>query len=229
MKKLLLISSIIIFTSCTAYHKDSDKQGAGVLSGVVLGAGSGAVTGLHLGAGAGPGAAVGMGFGAIAGGIKGALQDAVEEDMRELRERARYEKEVAYAHELLTEHYERRINYHPSRDIYPADWFFEGDSSELKPSARVLVEEIARLNKKRFPWSRLVVTTYIKTVDEDNNYSQHLALQRSRELGNHFVKYGIEPRRVETRSVLVDAPVLIVPDEDPKRYSQAVELIPVDR
>lgn len=232
-KHLLKISfscvAMILLSSCSHYSPGPDKQGAGIVSGILAGAGTGAVTGLHMGAGLGPGAAVGAGFGAIAGGVKGVLQDWVEEDMRELKKRAKYEKQVSYAHRILSEHYKRRIELHPARDIYPADWFFDGDSATIKESAKVLIDEIARLNKKRFPWSRLVVVTYIKTVNKDSSYAKHLALKRSRELGNYFVRSGIEPRRIETRPVLVDAPVLIDPYDDPKRYSQAIELIPVDK
>jgi len=39
----------------------------------------------------------------------------------------------------------------------------------------------------------------------------------------------VEPRRLETRAVVVDAPVLIDPNDNPTRYNQAIEIIPVDK
>jgi outer membrane protein OmpA-like peptidoglycan-associated protein len=60
-------------------------------------------------------------------------------------------------------------------------------------------------------------------------YVRHLTNRRAREIVNELVKAGIEPRRLETRSVIVDAPVVIDPKDNPTRYNQAIELIPVDK
>ena len=228
-KFLILIPLVISLSACAGYRKGPDKQGAGIVSGAITGAGTGAVTGLHLGAGTGPGAAVGAGLGAVAGGVRGMIQDWAEEDLAELREQAKTEQEVAFAQKVLTEHYERRINYHPARDIFPADYFFSGDEVSLKPEAIGLVRELARLNKKRFPWSRLIIATYVKSVEDRTDYAEHLSLRRSREIGNYLVRFGIEPRRIETRGVIITEPIVVVPNEDPRRFSQAIELIPVDR
>ncbi len=227
--KFPVLAALIILCSCTGYKPGPDKQGLGIVSGAVSGAGTGAVTGLHLDAGMGPGAAVGAGFGAIAGGIRGMVQDWAEEDLEELRIMAKTEKEIAYAQEVLTEHYARRIEYHPARDIYPADYFFSGDEVSVKPEAVALIRELARLNKKRFPWSRIIVASFVKSIDDRTDYSEHLTLRRSREIGNYLVRFGIEPRRIETRGVVSDSPLVIIPGEDPRRYSQAIELVLIDR
>lgn len=229
-KFLLLISVSLLLFSCSPHNRRGhDKQGEGLAMGALTGAGAGAVTGIHLGAGAGPGVAVGAGIGAVAGSIKGLIQDWAEEDLADLRARINEEEGVAYAHKMLSTHYKQRIALHPARDIYPADWFFDGDEVNLKPQAIPLVREIARLNKRRFPWSRFIVAVYVKAVDDDSEYARHLAIERSREIGNNLVRFGIEPRRIESRGVLIEQPILIDPEDDPRRYSQAVEFIPVDK
>jgi outer membrane protein OmpA-like peptidoglycan-associated protein len=229
MKKIVLSLVLILIIGCSASQPIPDRMGDGVVMGMLTGAGTGAVTGVHIGSGMGPGAFVGAGFGILAGAARGYFQDWYEDELVQLHARIKTEQEVAYAHLILTEHYQRRIKYHPARDIYPADWFFFGDEATLRPEAKALVREIARINKKRFPWSRLVIANYVKSVGIDSNYAEHLATRRARELGNYFVRYGIEPRRIETRGITLDVPILVVPDEEPKRYSQALELILEDR
>lgn len=226
-----LAISLLLLGCSSGYDPGPDKQGQGTLAGMLTGAGAGAVTGFQIGEGAalGPGAFIGAGFGAVAGGIKGVVQDNLEDDLYELQMQVSDEKDIAFAQQMLIEHYQRRIAIHPSRDIFPADWFFEGDGVTLKPCAEALVYEIARLNKRRFPYSRLVVASYVKTASEESEYAKHLAQNRSKEIGNYLVKYGIEPRRIETRGILTDAPVLIDPRDEPKRFAQAIEFIPVDR
>lgn len=194
-----------------------------------LGAGSGAIMGLQFGAGTGPGVAVGAGFGAVAGAIQGMIQDLEEENLARLAARTRHEREVAYAQEVLLDHYKRRLELHPTRDIYPADLFFMGDEVKLKPEAREIVRQIAALNKKRLPWSRLMIASYSKVRGENSPYAERLTDQRARAIGDLFVSVGIEPRRIEAKGLAIDAPVLIDPNDDPERYSQAIEFIPLDR
>lgn len=223
----LLVSPL---ASCSrAPRPGPDKQGAGMLAGAAVGAGAGAVTGFQLSAATGPGAAVGAGVGAVAGGLKGLVQDQVEEDMLKTSAELREQREIAAAQEILQDHYRRRMELHPTRDIYPAELFFDADQVHLKCSAHPLVREIAKLNRARYPWSRLVIATYTKSSDENSMYARHLAERRARELGDQFISAGIEPRRIETRSVIVSAPVLIDPADRPDRYNEAIELIPVDR
>ena len=136
---------------CAAPQPGPDKQFVGAVGGAATGAGAGAVTGFQLGAGTGPGAAVGAGVGAVVGGIQGIVQDMQEQDMLRLAAESRREREKAYVHEILAEHYKRRIELHPTRDIYPADIFFRGDESTLTPAGTAIVLEIARLNKRRLP------------------------------------------------------------------------------
>jgi len=220
----------LFFTACSSEPVEGpDKQFGGMLSGAASGAGAGAITGFELGAGTGPGAAVGAGIGAVAGGIHGMVQDSLEASLLKTSAGLSYERQVAIVHEILQDHYRRRVELHPTRDIYPADYFFEADEVKVRCGSKMLVEEIAKMNKKRFPWSRFVIAVYIKTQDEKSSYAQHLAEQRVRALGDAFVRAGIEPRRIQTRAVLMEAPILLDPYDSPARYNQAVEIIPIDK
>ena len=183
-----------------------DKAVIGTFEGAATGAGAGAITGFQLSSVTGPGVAVGAGFGAVAGGIQGLIQDKNEEHDLKLAAELKKERERAYVHAILEEHYKRRLELHPTRDIYPADLFCLGDQANLKKESHALVEEIARLNKERFPWSR------------------------SRDIADNLVRGGLEPRRLVTRSVIIDSPLLVDPlDQDAGRYNQAIEIIPIDR
>lgn len=207
-----------------------DKMFSGAATGAVEGAGAGAVMGFQMGVATGPGAAIGAGFGAAAGAIHGMVRDSFEEDDIIRSRTIRREQRRVVAQQVLAAHYQRRMVIHPARDIYPADLFFSGDSAELSNQGVSIIREIAQLNKKRLPYSRLVIASYAKsTADVENVYVRHLTDRRARKFVNELVKAGLEPRRLETRSVIVDAPVVIDPKDNPTRYNQAIELIQVDR
>lgn len=240
----IIFSLIILSTTGCHYRPGPDKQGGGMLQGAATGAVSGAVTGVQLTSSSGPGALAGAGVGAVAGALQGALVDTVEEEQRQLGKEIITEAEIAQAHRILAEHYERRLELHPTRDIYPADYFFYADQAKLNRVSRPLVKEIARLNKERLPWSRLVITSYVRSkplasqerkgaepIIEPKvaDYSAYLAEERSKALMNELVRNGIEPRRIEARAMIIDAPILIDPKDDPVRYNQAIEISPVDR
>ena len=227
--KFLFVISVLFAAGCADPYPGPDKQGGGMLEGAAVGAGTGAVTGFQVGAGTGPGAAVGAGVGAIAGGISGMVKDQEEEDLLALSSATRRERERAYVHEILRDHYKKRLELHPTRDIYPADLFFEGDDVKLRNSAVPIVRELAYSTRHRLPWSRMVIAAYVKASDKKSEYAQHLAEKRSRAIFDEFVRLGIEPRRLQARAVIIDAPILIDPDDNPGRYNQAIELIPVDR
>ena len=53
--------------------------------------------------------------------------------------------------------------------------------------------------------------------------------KRAIQMGDEFIRNGIEARRIETRPIIVSTPILIDPEDKPSRYAQAIELIPVDR
>lgn len=215
--------------ACSPMQPGPDRQFEGTATGAVAGAGAGAVTGFQVSAATGPGAAIGAGFGAVAGAVQGALRDGEEDDLMRMSAEARGERTRAQVHQILQDHYQRRIELHPSRDIYPADLFFVGDQVRLCQSGVDLVKELARLNQDRMPSSRLVVAVYTKSNSMDSDYARYLAEERSRTLADEFGKNGINPRRIETRPMIVDAPVLIDPLDDPHRYNQAVELILSDK
>ena len=229
--KLLPLLPVLFALGCASNEPKlgPDKQGRGMVMGALVGAGTGAVTGAQVSSATGPGAAVGAGLGAIAGGIRGLSQDAIEEDLMQLNSQARDEAERARAHSIILEHYKKRLELHPARDIYPADIFFDGDLFEIKPDANFLVEEIIRLNLYRYPWSRFVITSYVRSADPESEYAKDLAKRRADSLGNVFVKAGMNPRRIEARAVVMPAPILIDPYDDKDRYSEAIEFIPIDR
>ena len=145
----VLGATVCVFAGCAGPTPGPDKARLGVASGAVLGAGSGAVVGAQVSSITGPGVAIGAGLGAVAGGIRGFIQDQLEDDLLALSAEARGERERAWVQELLTDHYARRMELHPTRDIYPADWFFRGDERTLRPIAERLVAEIASMNKER--------------------------------------------------------------------------------
>ncbi len=231
-KSLSSLLTVLLVTGCspaTGPVEGPDKQFSGGLQGAITGAGAGAVTGFQMTAGTGPAALVGAGFGAIAGGIQGASEDNAEEEMMRLSAGTTYQRERAHVQHILNEHYKRRLELHPTRDIFPADLFFEGDSLVLSRQGRALVREIGFLNEKRLPWSRLVVAVYIKSAEGENSYGEILAKKRAIQIGDALIKSGIEPRRIETRPTLMPAPVLIDPHDKPGRYNQAVEFLAADR
>lgn len=225
-----------------------DQQGQGLLAGVALGAGSGAVTGFQVGAGAGPGAWVGAGLGATYGALKGFGLDLLEEDQIQLKLEERQLREAAWAQELLAEHYQRRLELHPNRDIFPADIFFDRDGSTLRRNVQPLVRQLASLTHRRMPWSRIVIAAYStsseqihSTEDEGgvikdeggevavgNSYAARQSEARAAELAREFIRAGIEPRRVLTQAITVPSPILIDPLDSPDRYRQAIEIIPLD-
>jgi outer membrane protein OmpA-like peptidoglycan-associated protein len=234
LRLLLILKGFFLFTSllspgCTGYTPGPDKHSAGAISGAMIGAGSGAVTGFQLGSLTGPGAIVGAGFGAVSGGMQGIAQDFAEQELHELNEATEQVSQRAYAQEILAEHYQRRMELHPARDIYPADMFFYADGARVKANAVPILRELAILNRDRLPWSRLVVASYIRTRDEDSEYALNLASDRARAIGDFFVRYGIEPRRIEARALFIEAPLVLDPYDDPLRYNQAIEFITIDR
>lgn len=205
-----------------------DKQAAGTWYGAIMGAGSGAVTGAQLSAGAGPGAWVGAGLGAAWGMFSGLGVDLLEEDrLRREGEIARA-RELIWVQEVLAEQYARRIELHPNRDLYPADLFFDGDSTKLRDESVVLVEEMARMTKQSRPWSRVVIASYVTVEDPSSAYATHLTQRRAEEIALVFVREGIEPRRVLTQAVSLAEPILIDPYDSKSRYRQAIELISLD-
>ncbi|MCO6432267.1 MAG: hypothetical protein J5J00_15545 [Deltaproteobacteria bacterium] len=219
----------LLLTACAGPTPGPDKQFEGELGGALVGAGAGAVTGFQVAAASGPGAAVGAGVGAVAGGIQGFFKDQVEISLMSLARETDAERQRALAHEILNEHYKRRLELHPTRDIYPADIFFYSDQVKLRSCAWPLIQELAAMNKQRYPWSRFQIAVYTKAASSESEYARHLSTERAKILGNFLIRAGIEPRRIETKAMVVDSPVLIDPADYPSRYSQAIEFTPIDR
>ena len=225
-RSLLFLSLLAV--GCAGPVAGPDKQFQGGLQGMAAGAGTGAIAGLHLSAGTGPGAAVGAGLGAVAGGIQGAINDGEEEQMIAASRSLQQERARAVAHEVLNDQLKRRMALHPTREIYPADLFFYGDETSIKRASIPLLEELARLNKLRLPHSRLIVAVYSQARGS-SGYAEHLTERRSKAIADGLIRFGLDPRRVQTRPVVVDQPVLVDPNDDPMRFAQAVELILMDR
>lgn len=206
-----------------------DKQAVGTFSGAAVGAGAGAVTGAQVSAGTGPGAMVGAAFGAVYGMLNGLGVDLIEEDQIRREAEERRTREVAWVQEVLSEHYARRLELHPQRDIFPADWFFDNDSSDLRDSSVILARELGYLTMRRMPWSRIVVAAYVTTKDKNSSYANYVSKRRAEKIADEFIRAGIEPRRLTVKGIPVDEPVLVDPDDSPSRYRQAIEIIPLDR
>ncbi|MCX6114055.1 MAG: hypothetical protein NTV65_02405 [Proteobacteria bacterium] len=225
---LSVVGIYIVGCSSTPVH-GPDKVVSSTAFGTLQGAGAGAVTGAQLSAGAGPGVAVGAGLGAVVGAINGFVQDASEDAQQQISADTKAEKQRIFAQAVLAEHYKRRTALHPARDIYPADIFFRGDSVSMCPSGVSIIEQLAGMNEFRLPYSRLIIASYAKGKTPESPYAQHLSEKRSREFVNQLVRAGVEPRRLETRAVVIDAPVVIDPYDNPTRYNQAIEIITIDR
>ena len=205
-----------------------DRQAVGTYLGAATGAGAGAITGAQLTAATGPGIAIGAGFGALFGGLSGLGQDMLEEDQLRRFEEQHELRQRLWAQEILAEHYARRLALHPSRDIFPADVFFEADSSSLRPESAVLIREIARYTKTRVPWSRIVIAAYSTANTLESTYAQHITDRRAKEIATQFIRAGIEPRRLLTQSVTLSEPIVVDPNDSYGRYRQAIEIVALD-
>lgn len=230
VKRWSIVLAILTVGGCSPRSLPGpDQQGGGMVVGAATGAAAGAVTGFQLTSAMGPGAVAGAGLGAVAGGIKGALRDSQQEAELQLARDIQREQDKVHVWSILRQHYDRRAGLFPSRDILPADLFFYGDERKLSRQGSALVEGLARLNKERMPWSRLLVACYVQSADPQSAYARRLAEARAREVATAMIRSGIEARRVEARAVLIDKPIAKDPLDVPDRYSQVVELIIKDR
>ena len=228
----MCLLGVISLVSCVPFsgqpEPGPDKQASGTIYGAMVGAGSGAVTGAQFTSPAGPGIAVGAGFGAVFGMLSGIGLDILEEDQLFREYELQQIRELSWVQHRLSEHFNRRIELHPTRDIYPADWFFKSGQVKLSYEGKLLAKEIARLTRDRLPWSRIVVASYSKASDEKSSYAQYLNKQRSAALANSFIAAGLPSRRVFSRGVTLDAPILVDPADHPNRYAEAIEILPLD-
>ncbi|MCB0329401.1 MAG: OmpA family protein [Bdellovibrionales bacterium] len=224
----IVFALVVGLASCVGPRPGPDKQGEGMLLGAATGAGAGAVTGAQIASTTGPGIVIGAGFGAVAGSIRGAMQDEFEMELMRLSQELRQERERAFAHEFLADHYDRRRELHPKRDIFPSDIFFRSDEVELRPTATPILRELIRIHQDRFGWSRFSIFSYVKSADDKNAYAKYLAERRAEALGNELTKLGVEARRIRVHGVLVEEPVLTDPLDHPLRYAAAIEFAPID-
>jgi hypothetical protein len=231
---MFALSCGVLLAGCAGPTPGPDKQFAGTMSGAVTGAGAGMVTGFQVGAGTGPGAAVGAGLGAVLGGVQGIVQDDIEDEILKSATESEAARARVLAHEALADHYRRRAQVHPGRDIFPADQFFAGDEGKLTVAGGYLVDELAALNRERLPYSRLVIRSYVKSATVEgpadrNEYGESLATRRANAIVNRMALAGVEPRRLVAQGMTLEAPLVLDPVDDPFRYNQAIEIIPLDR
>lgn len=219
----------IFLSGCSVSVEDQQRDTGGAIHGALTGAGAGVVTAFQVAAPTGPGAFIGAGFGAVAGGVTGAIENQKEGDVAKMQHQTDVLKYRTEIQALLEKHYQKRLELHPTRDIFPADLFFEADTAKLSKKGDALTHELALLNKERLPWSRLVIASYVKSSSENNEFADYLARRRAVILGDAFVHYGIEPRRIETRPVTISSSIVKDPESAPFRYAQAIELIVADR
>ena len=222
---VLLVSGVLLSCSSKAIS-GPDKQGGGTWSAAAIGAGSGAVLGAQYGAGGG--AVLGAGFGAIIGMLQGVGIDLLEEERLLLDREETQLRNLSLTQEVLAEHYARRLELHPGRDIFPADLFFESDEVVIKKEAKPLVREIAALWRRRMPWSRILIAAYTTSENPKSKYGVFLSKRRAEAIVREFVRAGVQPRRLLARGEILREPVLIDSKDHPNRYYSAVEIVLLD-
>lgn len=229
---LLALGSIAGVVGCTPFSSEPipgpDKQASGTMIGGALGATSGAVIGKQF-AEMAEGAWIGAAFGAAHGLLSGIGIDLLEEEEIRLIEETEKLRRKAWAEYMLSQHYARRLELHPNRDIFPADWFFEGDSAKLTLPAEVLIQEIGILTGRRAPSSRIVVSAYVTSKNKDSEYAKYLTTKRAEAIANEMVRAGVEPRRLLAQGAILTEPVLVDPRDRPNRYLQAIEITAIDQ
>lgn len=228
---VMFFLSCMFLISCADYSRPvpgRDKQGAGLLSGAIMGAGSGMITGGQFAASVGPGAFIGMGFGALWGSLYGLGLDVLEEeDLYILSQVAKTDDEVT-AQYVLLEHFELKAELHPGRDIFPADVFFNNDETELSRSGNAVAQLFSGMLAKRNPASRIEIIAYQVSKDKTSSYAQYLGKKRTLAIGNALVRAGIEPRRLVFKSIILDNPIVHDRYDKAERYFQAVEFALLD-
>ena len=222
---------LVLLSSCADYSRPipgRDKQGAGLISGALLGAGSGALTGAKYSSTMGPGMWMGAGVGAMWGALQGLGLDLLEEeDLKILQEVALTQDEV-WAQYALLEHYETKRDLYPGRDIFPADVLFEGSSVNLNSKGEAIVQGMVQALSEKYPSSRVEITVYQVSKDKNSAFASFLGRRRGNAIARALVKIGFEPRRMVMKSLLLDQPLVIDPYDSPDRYLQAVEFALLD-
>ena len=231
MRKLSLCIILSFFTaSCVNQGPKAgpDKQGYGLFSGALFGAGSGAITGAQFGSALGPGAWIGAGFGAIWGSLQGLGLDILEEEDIRLFEILAEREDEVWAQYAFLEHLELKKDLFPNRDIFPADNFFGGDGVTLTEEGRILSKYLARYIFSEKSFSRIQITSYIQTRDQNSPFTSHLTRKRSQAIALIFATNGVEPRRIVLQTVALGAPLVDDKYDFFNRYSQAIEFSLLD-
>ena len=230
--KLGIVYCCFLVLGCTPFSAQPvpgpDKQASGILFGTGAGAGAGIVTAVQLGVATGPGAWIGAGMGGLFGMFSGLGVDMVEEDQITQMEETKRLEEKNWAQARLAEHYMKRLDLHPNRDIFPADWFFLPDSAEFHPGGEILVQMLAEMTQQRMPWSRIVITAYNTSNDPKSAYAAYITRKRAEAIAFNLIHCGLEPRRILTDAKVTNQPLVVDPNDNSGRYRQAIELVPLD-
>ena len=231
-KTSVTVLCLLLCSSCSNFERKlvpgPDKAGAGLVEGAALGGASGVILSNALGSAAFPALAIGAGLGATFGMISGTGADIVEEESIAQRLEFAALKAETSAQSKLAEHYHTRIRLHPSRDIFPADQFFDSDTSKLSAEGKDLSILIGKVIGSERPWSRILVATYVTSKGEDNQFALQVTKKRAEAIGQAFLEAGVDPRRVVAKGFPLDKPILRDNSDKYGRYNQAVEFILLD-
>ncbi len=225
----IFLSITVGILGCSSNMRQAERHSEILASNTVSLAGGGALAGAKLGVGALPGAGVGLASAALISAIQSFVINRTDDSLLRLENSLKTAKYSSTGQQLLLSYWEIRNKYFPSRDIFPAEFFFEVDSTNLSSLGKGLLQEIYLLNKDRFPWSRFGIISYVTTTDDRNNFSKDLAVKQVRVIGSYLISLGLNPRRVSASASLTDRP--LVQTNDPnidKMFFNAIEFVPLD-
>jgi len=177
----LSFALLICLFSCAA----QSRQQRGATTGVLIGAATGAILGQVIGRDT-EATLIGTGIGAAIGGLGGhqigAYMDRQEQELRS----AIAASEAASIHrtqDVLTA-------------TFKSDFFFDFDSSTLKPGAYTEIGRVAEV-LKRYPRTTIRVEGHTDATGPET-YNQQLSERRAEAVANALIQRGIDPRRIYT-------------------------------
>ncbi|MCS6961676.1 MAG: hypothetical protein NZT61_04140 [Deltaproteobacteria bacterium] len=189
---------------------------------------AGALTSLELGSGVVPGAAVGLLTSGFLSAIEAFSLSRSDESLLQLEAKTSFAVRSAVGQRVILEYLETKKKFHPNRDIFPAKFFFESDSSRLSETGRALLTEIYNLNKDRFPWSRFGIISYVASSVSENDYTQYVIVSQTKAIGNYLVQLGLNPRRITLLGAVITRPLIETDPEIQKEYLNCIEFVPLD-
>lgn len=224
MKAFLSALFLLGFIGCSTYSPGATEVGA--LGGAAAGAGLGAIIG-HQTGNAGIGVAIGSAAGALGGALLGSQIDSTDNQIDERQRRIdEQERMIAENARLLEELRQRGVDVRDSDRgvvVNLPDVLFASGRSELTPSARSTVQEIAEVIK-RAPHRRLSVEGHTDSVGTIE-YNHRLSEARANEVANELKTSGIPDRMVSQRAFGETTPIASNKTEQGRRRNRRVEVI----